>query len=159
MHPATAQQPPPLFLPGDAAVTGFSGALPPVQIAPGVDPVAQTFIDLNGPSLRVVDLHHMDGPPMAQLVGAAKPLTISAAMIGQVFGVALDDSTPANIYAAATSAYGLPIIAPGPDGRPQHIRSSAPNAAFMSGLWGPQGGPGSIWLATPSRPDTICEAM
>jgi hypothetical protein len=70
MHPATAQQPPSLFLLGDAAVTGFSGALPPVQIAPGVDPVAQTFIDLNGPSLRVVDLHHMDGPPMAQLVGA-----------------------------------------------------------------------------------------
>jgi hypothetical protein len=75
-----------------------------VQIAPGVDPVEKTLIDLNGPSLRVVDLHHMDGPPQAQLVGAPKPLTISAAMIGQVFGVALDDGATANIYAAATSA-------------------------------------------------------
>ena len=37
MHPAvlTAQQLPPLTVPGDAAVTGFSGALPPAQIAPG----------------------------------------------------------------------------------------------------------------------------
>jgi hypothetical protein len=61
-------------------------------------------------------------------------------MIGQVFGVALDDGTPADIYAAATSANGLPIIAPGPDGRPHHIRSGAPNAAFMPGLWGPKAG-------------------
>ena len=145
MPPATAQQPPALMIPGNAAVTGFSGALPPVQIAPGIDPVAQTVIDLNGPSLRIVDLHHMDGPPMAQLVGAPKPLTVNAALIGQVFGVAIDDGTPANIYAAATSAYGLPITAPGPDGRSQHLRIGAPNATFMPGLWGPQGGPGSIW--------------
>src|SRR5664279_5502189 len=59
MHPVamTAQQLPPLYLAGDAAVTGFSGARPPAQIAPGVDPVAKTLIDLNGPSLRIVDLH------------------------------------------------------------------------------------------------------
>jgi hypothetical protein len=98
---------------GDAAVTGFSGALAPIQIAPGVDPGEQTFIDLDGPSLRVVDLHHMGGPPTAQLVGAPKPFTFTAAQIGQVFGVALDDNSPPNIYVAATSAYGLPIVAPG----------------------------------------------
>jgi hypothetical protein len=147
IHPAAlpAQQLPPLYVPGDAAVTGFSGALPPAQIAPGVDPVAKTVIDLNGPALRVVDLHHMGAPPRAQLVAAPKPLTISAAMIGQVFGVAIDDSASANIYAAATSAYGLAITTPGPDGQPQHIRTGAPNATFMRGLFGPQGGPGSIW--------------
>src|SRR5450631_1267140 len=102
MHPAamTAQQLPPLYVPGDAAVTGFSGARPPAQIASGVDPVAKTLIDLNGPSLRIVDLHHMGAPPRAQLVDAPKPLSISAAMIGQVFGVAIDDSASANIYAA-----------------------------------------------------------
>lgn len=142
----TAQQPASAIVaPGDAAVTGFAGSLPPIQIPPGVDPGEKTFIDLNGPSLRVIDLKHMSGPPNAQLVGAPKPFTSTAAHIGQVFGVALDDASPPNIYAAATSAYGLPIIAPGPDGQPHHIKTGVPNAAFMPGLWGPQGGPGSIW--------------
>ena len=141
-----AQQPPSALVAlGNAAVTGFSGALPPIQIAPGAVPGDKTFIDLNGPSLRVVDLQHMGGPPMAQFVGAPKPFTFSAASVGQVFGVALDDSSPPNIYAAASSAYGLPIVAPGPDGQPQHIKVGAPHAAYMPGLWGPKGGPGSIW--------------
>jgi hypothetical protein len=143
---APAQQPTSAIVAsGNAAVTGFAGALPPIQIAPGVDPGEKTFIDLNGPSLRVIDLQHMGGPPNAQLVGAPKPFTSTAAQIGQVFGVALDDASPPNIYAAATSAYGLPIITPGPDGQPHHIKTGAPNAAFMPGLWGPRGGPGSIW--------------
>ena len=141
-----AQQPPSALVAlGNAAVTGFSGALPPIQIASGVVPGEKTFIDLNGPSLRVVDLQHMGGPPMAQFVGAPKPFTFSAAAVGQVFGVALDDDAPPNIYVAASSAYGLPIVAPGPDGQPQHIKVGAPNAAYMRGLWGPKGGPGSIW--------------
>ena len=140
----TAQQTP-IYSAGNAAVTGFSGALPPVQIAPGVDPAKKTFIDLNGPSLRIVDLQNMGGPMQAQLVRAPKLFTFSAASIGQVFGVAIDDSSHPNIYAAATSAYGLPIVAPGADGQSEHIQTGAPKAVFMSGLWGPQGGPGSIW--------------
>ncbi len=134
-----------VIAPGNAAVTGFSGAMPPAQIAPGDDPDRLTFIDLNGPSLRIVDLQHMGGPPAAQLVGAPKPFTFTAAAIGQVFGVALDDNEPPNVYVAASSAYGLPIVAPGPDGQPSHISVGAPGATFMRGLWGPQGGPGSIW--------------
>ncbi|HEY2532547.1 MAG TPA: hypothetical protein VGJ20_32210 [Xanthobacteraceae bacterium] len=139
------QAPSVIVAPGNAAVTGFSGALPPIQIAPGADPGEKTFIDLHGPSLRVIDLQHMRGPPTAQLVGVSKPFTFTAAQIGQVFGVALDDNSPSNIYVAATSAYGLPIVAPGADGQPQHVKAGAPNVAFMQGLWGPQGGPGSIW--------------
>jgi hypothetical protein len=136
----------PIYIFGNAAVTGFSGALPPAQIAPGVDPGKKTFIDLNGPSLRIVDLHNMGGgPPQAQLVRAPKLFTFSAASIGQVFGVAIDDASHPNVYAAATSAYGLPIVAPGADGQAEHIALGAPKAAFMPGLWGPQGGPGSIW--------------
>ncbi len=130
---------------GDAAVTGFSGAPPPARIAPGDDPAAKTFIDLNGPSLRIVDLRRMGGPPQAQLVGAPKNFTVKAALIGQVFGVAFDNADPPNVFAAATSAYGLPIVAPGAAGAPVHIRAGAPGAAFMPGLWGPKGGPGSIW--------------
>ena len=63
--PATAQQA--VYVPGNAAVTGFSGALPPAQIAPGVDPNQKTFIDLSGPSLRIVDLQHMGGPARRSL--------------------------------------------------------------------------------------------
>jgi hypothetical protein len=140
----TAQQTP-VYSAGNAAVTGFSGALPPVQIAPGVDPGKKTFIDLNGPSLRIIDLQNMGGPTQAQLVRAPNLFTFPAASIGQVFGVAIDDASHPNIYVAATSAYGLPIVAPGADGQPEHIQLGAPKAAFMPGLWGPQGGPGSIW--------------
>ncbi len=143
---ANAQQfPNPVVVLGNAAVTGFSGALPPIEIAPGADPGLTTFINLNGPSLRIVDLQHMGGPPVAQFVGALKPYSFPAAVIGQVFGVALDDRTPPNIYVAATSAYGLPIVAPASDGQPRHIKTGTPNATFMPGLWGSKGGPGTIW--------------
>ena len=73
------QSPIAIYTNGDAAVTGFSGASPPAQIAPGVDPNQKTFIDLGGPSLRIFDLQHMDGPAQAQLVGASKPFTVTAA--------------------------------------------------------------------------------
>ena len=139
------QSPVALIAPDEAAVTGFSGAPPPPQIAPGDDPAALTFIDENGPALRIVDLRRMGGPAAAQLVGAPKPFTVPASKIGQVFGVALDDATPPDIYVAASSAYGLPIVAPGPDGSLRHVRAGAPSAAFMPGQWGPRGGPGSIW--------------
>ena len=142
---ASAQTPPGVYKPGDAAVTGFSGAVRPFEIAPGQDPDVRSFIDPEGPSLRIVDLRRMGGPPEAQLVGAPKPFTVSAKWIGQVFGVALDDNSPANIYVAATSAYGLAIVAPGPDGRPQHVRLGGGGTTFMPAQWGPGGGPGSIW--------------
>jgi hypothetical protein len=144
--PSVAQQVPnAIVAAGNAAVTGFSGALPPIEIAPGVDPGDETFIDLKGPSLRVVDLQHMGGPAAAQRVAVPKPFTFTSAQIGQVFGVALDDDTPPNIYAAATSAYGLPIAAQGPDGKLRHLKLGERRAIFMPGLWGPNGGPGSIW--------------
>ncbi|HYA72279.1 MAG TPA: hypothetical protein VEF36_03880, partial [Roseiarcus sp.] len=129
----------------EAAVTGFSGASPPANIAPGEDPGEKTFIDLSGPSLRVVDLRHMGGPAAAQLVGAPKRFTFAARDVGQVFGVALDDGAPPNIYVAATSAYGLPIVAPGAGGASVHVRTGVAGARFMPGLWGPRGGPGSIY--------------
>lgn len=142
---ALAQTPPAIYLPGDAAVTGFSGAIRPFELEPGKDPNATTFIDSAGPSLRVVDLQRMGGPPQAQLVGARKPFTVAAGAIGQVFGIAIDNATPPNIYAAATSAYGLSIVASGADGKPEHVRLGAAGAAFMPAQWGPGGGPGSIW--------------
>ncbi len=145
---AAAQTPPGILAPGNAVVTGFSGVVQPAQVASGVDPADLTFIDLDGPSARIVDLQRMDGPPQAQLVDAPKPFTFTAAQIGQVFAVALDNATPPNIYVAATSAYGLPIIVPGRNSTAVRSRTGASNADFMPGLWGPAasgGGPGSIW--------------
>jgi hypothetical protein len=43
---------------GNVAVTGFSGSLPPVQIAPRVDPNLKIFIDLNGPFFGLAVYQH-----------------------------------------------------------------------------------------------------
>ncbi len=144
MTPAVAQ----VLADGNAALTGFSGVVPPVVIAPGHNPLDKTYIDPNGASVRVLDLQSMGGPPQAQVVTAPKPFSVAAAQVGQVFGVALDNASPPNIYVAATSAYGLPIVVPDQDGDglPDRVKQGAPNAFFMPGLFGPApGGPGSIW--------------
>jgi hypothetical protein len=145
---AAQPRPPGVLAPGEAAVAGFSGVIRPTLVPPGVDPADATVIDLFGPSLRVIDLADLGGRPAAQLVPAPKPFTFTARQIGQVFAVALDNAVPPNIYAAATSAYGLPLIAPGAGGAPARARHGGPSAGFMPGLWGaaaPGGGPGSIW--------------
>jgi hypothetical protein len=148
-HVAAQPAPGGIIVPGAPVVTGFSGVrLGVTPLPPGVQPVDKTTIDINGPSLRVVDARSMGGPPSAQLVPAGKLLSIPAAQIGQVFAVALDDAVPPNIYAAATSAYGLPIVVPDTDGDglPDRARGGGPNADFMLGLFGPHGGgPGTIW--------------
>jgi hypothetical protein len=138
-----------LLAPGNAAVAGFSGVIRPISVpGDGGDPLAKTRINPSGPALRIVDLHAIGAKPGAQFVDEPKPFTFSAAQIGQVFAVALDNAVPPNIYAAATSAYGLPIVAKGDDGKLNHVEKGQPGAAFMPALWGPKaqgGGPGSIW--------------
>jgi len=132
---------------GEAFVTGFSGAA--AKPAP-VGQAAVAYIDLAGPSARVIDLRNVGGAPRAQVLAAAKPFTVTAAQVGQVFAVALDRARPPNIYLAASSAYGLPIVATATDAgaTPERLAKGAAGAAFMPGLFGPaamQGGPGSIW--------------
>ncbi len=153
----------PVVAPGFVIVSGFSGSVQSVPaLPPGGGPAERTTIDLGGPVLRVIDANSLDAtslgatsldaispggpPPQGHGVPAYQPLTIRAAQIGQVYGLALDDETPPNIYAAATSAYGLPIVVP-TDGAPERVRRGAPNAAFMRGLFAPYpgAGPGSIW--------------
>ncbi|MDE2379559.1 hypothetical protein [Bradyrhizobium sp.] len=145
---AAVAQPAGIVANGNAVATGFSGAQPPTTIAPGVDPGDQTFIDLNGPSARVLDLQAPGAPPQAQLLTMPKPFTVTAGQTGQLFGVALDGAMPPNAYVAATSIYGLPIVIPGSAGQFVRAKQGAPKAAFMPGLFGPAqsgGGPGSIW--------------
>jgi hypothetical protein len=129
-------------------VTGFSGVKTPATPAAGTDPADLTEIDLAGPSARVLDLQSPGAPPQAQLISAPKPFTATAAQVGQVFAVTLDDATPPNVFVAATSSYGLPIIGPGPGGGAVRVKQGGPNVQFMPGLFGPEnasGGPGSIW--------------
>lgn len=133
---------------GNAVVTGFSGAQVTGQAATSATPADRLFIDLEGYSARVVDLQDPGAPPQAQLLSAPKPFTLTAGQIGQVFGVALDNANPPNIYLAATSVYGLPIVVPAADGTVQRSGLGGAGASFMPGLFGPpalQGGPGSIW--------------
>jgi hypothetical protein len=138
---------PAILIDGNAVVTGFSGTQPPLPLA-GPDAADRATIDLNGPAARIADLQAPGAPPQAQLLTAPKPFTVLADRIGQVFAVTLDSATPPNIYLAATSAYGLPIVVPGPNGTTVRAKAGAPNASFMPGLFGPAalgGGPGSIW--------------
>jgi hypothetical protein len=116
--------------PGSAAVTAFSG----VPATKGDQP-----IDLDGPSLRVLALPGGD----FGLVDDEVRYTATASDLGQVFGVTLDNEAAPNIYAAATSAYGLAIFTA--DGR---ANRGAPGASYAPGQFGPVeqgGGPNSIW--------------
>jgi hypothetical protein len=135
-----------ILIDGNAVVTGFSGTQPPLPFPPSAND--QATIDINGPSARIVDLQVPGAPPQAQLLNAPKPFTAYASQVGQVFGVTLDNATPPNIYVAATSSYGLPIMVPGANGTLMRAKQGGPSASFMPGLFGPAdqgGGPGSIW--------------
>ncbi|NLH83710.1 MAG: hypothetical protein GX458_23115, partial [Phyllobacteriaceae bacterium] len=121
------------------------GAIAPFELPPGWDPVSATFLDPEGPALRIVDLNRLGGPPRPEPVAAAKPFTVAAKWIGQVFGVAVDDAAAPNVFVAASSAYGLALVAPRPDGGSARVRTGGAGVAFMPGQWGPGGGPGTIW--------------
>src|SRR5262245_13323114 len=144
--PATAQQQGPAILgPGNAVVTGFSGTVPN-QAPEGSDPFDYLSIDLNGPSARVFDLSALGAQGQESQV--AKPFTVTAAQVGQVFGVAIDNAPQPNIYLAATSAYGIAIYVPDQSGTIKRIHTGAQGAQFLPGQFGPPeqgGGPGSIW--------------
>ncbi|KRA47422.1 VWA domain-containing protein [Devosia sp. Root635] len=134
---------------GDAVVTGFSGTVAPdpLTLPDGVDLIDETLIDLDGIAARIIGL---GGPGYvwdARASVAPELRLVLAREVGQIFGVTLDDAEYPNIYLTATSAYGLPIVADDADddGRPERLLEGEAGARFMDGLWGPSGGPGSIW--------------
>ena len=151
--PANAQTAP--ISPGDAAVSGFSGtALSAESVAPGIDPIDKTVIDLDGAALRIFDLTRLAGPAAGQVAKPSIKKEVLAKDIGQVFGLTFDDGKGnaagiPNLYAAATSAYGLQIVGPKPDseGKPVRLKNGAPDARFMDGQFGGLQGasPGAIW--------------
>ena len=105
-----AQEDQPLTL-GDVVVTGFSGSA-----AEGNYPDEKTLINELGKSLRVLDIKSPGFPWDGRVWQPVEKRAIEAARIGQVFGVTLDDADPPNIYAAATSYYGLYIVGLDADG-------------------------------------------
>lgn len=135
---------------GDLVITGASGTVLPEGALPaGASEIDETFIDLDGASLRVFDVSSPEGPPTAQVLNAPEKYKALAGDIGQVFGLALDDAKSPNIYAGATSVHGLHIVVPDADGdgRPERIKIGQPGATWMDGQFGtPNGGsPGTIW--------------
>ncbi len=147
-----AQQPdrPPSLNLGDAVVSGFSGTLAPdpQQARPANKSVVDlTFINPDGPSARIINLGQPGYVWDGRLFQAPKTFDVFAKDVGQVFGIALDDATPPNIYLAATSAFGLQIVGRGRDGLPERRKKGAPGAGWMKGQFGLelQGGPGSIY--------------
>lgn len=115
---------------GDAAVTTFSGLQIPGSPSP---------IDPNGPVVTTLNIQDpADNPPgQGATLGRAwlgvpfhqDPRWI-AANLGQVFGIALDDKVPPNIYVTASSVYLL------------HV--NATKTAFESGMYGFLG-PGGVY--------------
>ena len=128
-----------LLKPGDAVVTGFSGIAP-------LTPAAKTFgIDLNGPSAQVLSLVAMPGAPSGLMSTAPAKRQITAAEVGQVFAITLDDASDGqapNAYLGATSLFGLHIV----EGVGiERLENGEPGARFMDGQFGPEGSAGSIW--------------
>jgi hypothetical protein len=118
------------LLPGEAFVTRFSGTA--TIDGPGGP---QTVIDLAGPSGVAVDLRNPGyAPDGRHWLAEPHGFSVSAGDVGQVFGVALDDASPPNIYLTATAAFGL--------------HRTPDNAGWMDGMWGPGGGPGTVYRLT-----------
>lgn len=112
---------------GEAFVTRFSGT----TSADG-----ETVIDLKGAVGSIVDVRNPSQPPQGQhWLNEPQRHKISAEQAGQVFGVALDDAASPSIYLTATSAFGL--------------HRTSDNADWMAGMWGPDGGPGTVWKLSP----------
>jgi hypothetical protein len=114
--------------PGEAYLTRFSG----VTAAPDAAGSQGFTIDLNGTVGSIIDVRAPREPPLGRhWIDEPQRLPVKAAEVGQVFGVALDDASPPNIYLTSTSAFGL--------------HRTADNRQWLPGMWGP-GGPGAIYM-------------
>jgi len=120
--------------PGEAFVTRFSG----IKVETAEDGTPTQVLDADGVSGSVIDIRN-PGQKAAGQHWRNEPqrLPIFARDVGQVFGIAMDDATPANIYVSATAAFGL------------HRNSD--NSDWASGMWGAGGGPGTIYKLNASN--------
>jgi uncharacterized repeat protein (TIGR01451 family) len=112
---------------GEAFLTRFSGTKLEVD---GSE--RRTVIDLDGTVGSIIDLRSPRAAPQGQhWPNVTQRAAVTARQVGQVFGIAIDDASPPNIYLAATAAFGL------------HRRSD--NSDWLAGMWGAGGGPGTVY--------------
>ena len=122
--PALAQE---ALAPGEAISTRFSGT---IEITLG-DGTRLPLIDQDGVVASAVDLRN-PGFPADGRHWANEPqhMKVTAAEIGQVFGIAIDDRASPNVFLTASSAYGLHRFDDG--------------SGWLPGQWG-AGGPGGLY--------------
>ena len=130
---ATAEGPPapepggPPLEAGEAYHTRFSGTV--TREGPGGGFPA---INLDGVVGSIFDLRAIGEPPVGQhVLSVPQRAPATAADVGQIFGIAIDDAPEPNIFVTATSAYGL------------HLEPGTRD--WMAGMWGPESGPGTVY--------------
>ena len=159
---------------GDAVMTKFSGVVAPkadekfpkrIKLPKGIKFSQyndELMLDANAATLIVKGLestkeHIWD----ASVLQKEPKLLVKAKDIGQVFGIAIDDAKTPNIYATATSFYGLnivtndipnklrvnkkPFITGDIDTRAERQVRGVKEAYWMAGQFGKGGTPGSVW--------------
>ncbi|MBV0913819.1 hypothetical protein [Anianabacter salinae] len=133
-------------------VTAFSGVTQ-WRHPDGADPVDYQIINQQGVTLQVFALSQMFGVDDARQIPVERGFAASAAQIGQVFGVTLDDGLDAagkpgapNLYATATSAFGLQLLLE-TDTEVTRTKTGGVGVRFMQGQFGAEdgAGPGTIW--------------
>ena len=114
--------------PGEAFVTRFSGT----KAADGNEGNKVRVINPDGTVGSIVDLRSPQQPPQGQhWIDEPQRTPLKARDVGQIFGVALDNASPPNIYVTATAAFGL-----------HHTPGTTD---WMQGMWGKDGDPGTIY--------------
>ncbi|WP_126337477.1 YncE family protein [Legionella spiritensis] len=89
-------------------------------------------INVDGTVGSIIHVSAPKPPPQGQhWINEPQRLPVKAKNAGQIFGIAIDDSKPANIYVTATSKFGL--------------HRNQDNTRWMPGMWGIDGGPGTIY--------------
>ncbi len=144
-----------LFAYGTVVTTGFSGvrAKEPYTYADGrtvpAEPVALDFIDPNGAAANLLAADGIGYGYNASEMTRPVYDKILARDVGQVFGIAIDESPYRNLYLTATSAFGLNLV--GKDDNNDRVAdrllAGEKGAKWMPAQWGnaPSAGPGSIW--------------
>ncbi|MHA1544994.1 MAG: hypothetical protein ACTSUY_01040, partial [Alphaproteobacteria bacterium] len=123
--PASAQE---AMQAGEAYATRFSGTVE-FTLDDGTkfntldqNGVVGSIVDVRAPGFTADGRHWRDEP---------QRLPITAAEVGQVFGIAIDNAQPANVFLTATSAFGL--------------HRFDDNSDWLPGQWGPGAGPGTVY--------------
>ena len=126
-----------ILAPGQPVITGFPGTVTSTGLDPAVDPIDYTFIALDGHSVAIQELQP-EAAPEGQLIDTLTNFGVTAADVGLVFGLAMDDAPETsgadapNISVSATSAFGLHLTMPDAEGVPTRSAFGDPSGTRVS---------------------------